>query len=141
MVTDEAGNKTETNTYVYVNVDGLSGEKLSANGTDADNGAIFWRNDDTLTVEGAVSGFQLAADDAKLVITRTSFAGKKDKAVEVKGTVAAAYDKNTVNISYELPDEGVYEISLMARIHDPNNADTKFKEVQSIKVYYDKTCL
>ena len=139
VVTDEAGNKTETNTYVYVNVDGLSGEKLSANGTDADNGAIFWRNDDTLTVEGAVSGFQLAADDAKLVITRTSFAGKKDKAVEVKGTVAAAYDKNTVNISYELPDEGVYEISLMARIHDPNNADTKFKEVQSIKVYYDKT--
>jgi len=116
VVTDEAGNKTETNTYVYVNVDGLSGEKLSANGTDADNGAIFWRNDDTLTVEGAVSGFQLAADDAKLVITRTSFAGKKDKAVEVKGTVAAAYDKNTVNISYELPDEGVYEISLMARI-------------------------
>ena len=73
------------------------------------------------------------------MITRTSFAGKKDKAVEVKGTVAAAYDKNTVNISYELPDEGVYEISLMARIHDPNNADTKFKEVQSIKVYYDKT--
>lgn len=50
---------------MYVNVDGLSGEKLSANGTDADNGAIFWRNDDTLTVEGAVSGFQLAADDAK----------------------------------------------------------------------------